>query len=394
MNMKLFVLPLLFAGAYGVLTAQQPPVAPVAQGLRVIIIDGDEAANVVFNRMAAEPIIEVRDREDRRVPGAVVRFLVRRVRDRIPALFRNGEAEVRTLTDAAGRARASAVTPLELGNFEIEIEVSHQGQTATATIRQTNYATAADARADGRQPTQGSSANAASQSVAAGAGGLSKLAVIGMVAGGAAGAGGGYYYYEQSQKKSAPTGRVATVTASVASGLQAATAFVFAADAVDFDAASLTYRWEFGDGATATEPAPTHVYQTAGTYTVVVTVSDARQSARSETSVTVHSVTGTWTSTPPRAITLDLTQSGGTIGGLASVPVLSGFVYTQCAVTGVVRNGAPAIVLSQPPCSNPPNPNILESLEFRLDLSADGQRLTGVSIGGSTGNVVPQNMSR
>jgi hypothetical protein len=59
--------------------------AGAADNLRVIIVDGDDAANFVAERLAAEPVIEVRDKDDRRVPGAVVRFVIRKTRDRLIA---------------------------------------------------------------------------------------------------------------------------------------------------------------------------------------------------------------------------------------------------------------------------------------------------------------------
>lgn len=46
---------------------------------------GDDAANIIAERLAAEPVIEVRDKDDRRVPGAVVRFVIRKTRDRLIA---------------------------------------------------------------------------------------------------------------------------------------------------------------------------------------------------------------------------------------------------------------------------------------------------------------------
>jgi hypothetical protein len=168
--------------------------AQAPQGLRVIIIDGDEAANIVAERIAAEPVVEVREDDDRRVAGAVVRFLIRRTaRNRIAALFSNGQSETTALTDANGRAQSAAITPLEPGSYQIDVQVSHQGRTASTTIRHTNYVTRADVQSAGQtaasSPGAAAGAAGATGAAAAAGGGLSKLAVIGIVAGGAAGAG-------------------------------------------------------------------------------------------------------------------------------------------------------------------------------------------------------------
>ena len=48
-----------------------------------------------------------------------------------------------------------------------------------------------------------------------------------------------------------------------------------------------TYRWEFGDGTTATGPRPAHSYGTSGNYTVALTVTDGAGNADTE-SVTVR----------------------------------------------------------------------------------------------------------
>jgi PKD repeat protein/glucose/arabinose dehydrogenase len=50
----------------------------------------------------------------------------------------------------------------------------------------------------------------------------------------------------------------------------------FSVEATDPDGGPLTYLWEFGDGATSTEPDPTHTYTTNGYYTAKVTVTDAQ----------------------------------------------------------------------------------------------------------------------
>lgn len=52
----------------------------------------------------------------------------------------------------------------------------------------------------------------------------------------------------------------------------------FSAGATDADGDSLTYRWDFGDGASGAGAMVEHAYSSAGTYTAVVTVSDGIQS--------------------------------------------------------------------------------------------------------------------
>jgi hypothetical protein len=371
--------------------------AGAADSLTVIIVDGDEAANIVAERLAAEPVIEVRDKDDRRVPGAVVRFVIRKTRDRLIASFGNGQTEVRTLTDYSGRASVNAVSPMEPGSFQIDVEVSYRGQTGKGVIRQTNFPTTADAKAAGREPgkstsstqtattgaataaTTATATTATTAAVSAG-GGMSKLAVIGLVAGGAAGAGAAVLL--TSKESDTAAGRVTGVTASVTSGLQSATAFAFSVQAADFDQGSIEYRWEFGDGAASTDPAPTHVYAASGAYTVSVTVSDRRQSARSEVAVTVHSLTGTWTYTNAAGpSSIQLTQAGSTVAGVATVNNGPGFApYSPCPLAGTVQSGTPAIVLSRPAC---PHPNFapLIPAEYRLNLAPDGQTLTGTIVG-------------
>jgi PKD repeat protein len=377
-----------------------------ADTLKVIVVDGDEAANIVAQRIAAEPAIEVRDKDDRRVPGAVVRFVIRKTRDRLIATFGNGQAEVRTLTDYSGRASVNAVSPVEPGSFQIDVEVSYRGQTGKAVIRQTNFATSADAKSAGREPgkstnptqtattaaatgaaaTTAATTTATTAAVSAG-GGMSKLAVIGLVAGGAAGAGAAVVL---SQKEGEPAGAVGAVVASQAIGVEGATPFTFSVQATGFDAASVTYRWEFGDGATSTEPAPTHIYASAGTFAVVVTVSDPRQSARSEMSVTVRTLTGTWLASAvgSSTSTMQLTQTGSSISGSVTVEftVPAPLTYSNCVISGTVQSGVTApVTLNSPPCRHPTAGRTLEPVTYNLTVATDGQTMSGTETGPLSG---------
>ena len=379
-----------------------PLPARAADTLKVIIVDGDEAANVVAERLAAEPVIEVRDKDDRRVPGAVVRFVIRKTRDRLIASFGNGQAEVRTLTDYAGRASVNAVSPVEAGSFQIDVEVSYRGQTGKAVIRQTNFPTSVDAKSAGREPgkstnstTQASTTGAtsgapattgaattsatatASTAAAAAGGGMSKLAVVGLLVGGAAGAGAAVAL---TRKEDRPAGVISAVTPSQTGGVQGASRFTFSVQATGFDAGSVAYRWEFGDGGTSDEASPTHVYTQAGTFTVVVSVSDSRQTVRSETTVSVFSLTGTWTDpngSTGGAVTLYLVQSGTTVTGTSTWERSVVSPYTGCSLSGTVEPGTPvSIVLNQPPCPHPETPPLVP-LIYRLGVVVGGQTLSG-----------------
>ena len=189
----------------------------------------------------------------------------------------------------------------------------------------------------------------------------------------------------KSEGPSAPTPTATTtVTASATVGLQAATSFTFPSNR-DFEAGALAYRWEFGDGETSTEAAPAHIYSSLGARTVVLTVSNARQSSRSEMAVTIHTVTGRWVSTGGTT-TMELTQSGSAITGQASVETGPGEIpYTQCAISGSVQVGTPAvIVLSQPPCAHPVFARLVP-FEYRLNMAIDGQIISGTRVSAVTG---------
>ncbi len=73
------------------------------------------------------------------------------------------------------------------------------------------------------------------------------------------------------------TGSAANVapTASFTAGVQDLTATVDGHSSIDPDGAISSYRWDFGDGSTATGATATRTYTRAGTYTVRLTVTDA-----------------------------------------------------------------------------------------------------------------------
>jgi hypothetical protein len=164
-------------------------------GLRIIVIQGEDAVNILQQKTAVAPIVEVRDQNDLPVGGAIVTFSISGGQ----AAFAGGAPQITVTTNAAGRAAASALNPLQAGPVRIQVQAAFQGQTATTTIAQTNAATAAEAAARAAEKVQGGqgasggtgAATGATTAGAAGAsgGGLSGAAIAGIVGGVAAGAG-------------------------------------------------------------------------------------------------------------------------------------------------------------------------------------------------------------
>jgi len=182
---------LLIASGNSTANAAQKAVLPKS-GLTIVVVEGEDAINVIQQKTAVAPIVEIRDRNDQPVAGATVRFTINGGR----ATF-NGAKTITLTTDATGRATVTGLTPTGSGVFQITASAAFQGQTAAVTIAQTNVLTAAQAA---------SAAGAAGGAGGASGGGLS-LTTIGIVAGSAvaggaivatqvAGAQGGVAIYE------------------------------------------------------------------------------------------------------------------------------------------------------------------------------------------------------
>ena len=119
--------------------------APAGAGrIQIVIIEGEGAINNVRQRVAREPIIQVEDENRRPVAGAAVTFLL--PNQGASASFANGAQSLTITTDAQGRAVARGLRPNNVnGQYEIRVNASSQGRTATASIGQTNAITAAAA---------------------------------------------------------------------------------------------------------------------------------------------------------------------------------------------------------------------------------------------------------
>ena len=164
------------------LNAQQP-----ASALKIVVLEGEGGVNIIQQKTAVRPLIEVRDRNNVPVAGASVTFTVGGGGQ--SAVFAGGAQTLTVTTNAAGQAAASGLNAVSSGAFQIQVQAAYQGQLATAAISQTNFATAAAAAQAGAGAGAGGggTASGAAGGAAGGGGGISAT-TIGIV--GAAVAGG------------------------------------------------------------------------------------------------------------------------------------------------------------------------------------------------------------
>lgn len=150
--------------------------------LRIVVVEGEDAVNIVQQRSAVAPVVEVRDRNNQPVAGVAVRFAITRGR----ATF-NGARVISVATNTAGRATAAGLTPTGAGTLQISATAALQGQTAAATIVQTNVMTAAQAAAaSGSAGASGVSGGSSAAGGGSATGGGLSATTLGIVGGAAA----------------------------------------------------------------------------------------------------------------------------------------------------------------------------------------------------------------
>ena len=143
------------------LSAQGWQLQPSA--FHISIIDGEGAINNVQGRIAREPVIQVEDRNHRRIPGAYVTFDTPKTGP--SAVFADGSNHFTVTTGVDGRAAVSGMRPNGVnGSFDIQVHVSFQGQEiGHLTIHQSNVPPRVDQVAHNLQPSpqnQGAEAGA------------------------------------------------------------------------------------------------------------------------------------------------------------------------------------------------------------------------------------------
>jgi hypothetical protein len=116
--------------------------------LQILVIGGEGSINNVKQRTAREPVVEIRDRNNRPVAGAVVLFEA--PRNGASGSFIGGSPTLRVTTDAQGRAAGQGFRPNQTGgNFSLQVTATYQGATATASIHMSNMVAAGAATGAG-----------------------------------------------------------------------------------------------------------------------------------------------------------------------------------------------------------------------------------------------------
>ncbi|HEV3333934.1 MAG TPA: hypothetical protein VG096_23270 [Bryobacteraceae bacterium] len=139
------------------------------QMLNLVVVEGEGAINNIRQRTARDPIVRVEDENHKPVAGAAVVFLL--PSQGASGTFTGGVQTLTVMTNAQGLAVGRGLKPNNVqGQYQISVNASFQGQTASIAIAQSN-------------------ALAAAGTAAAAAGISGKLIAVLLIAGGAAAAG-------------------------------------------------------------------------------------------------------------------------------------------------------------------------------------------------------------
>jgi hypothetical protein len=126
------------------------PQADPKASLSIEVVEGQNAINNITRNTAYEAVIEVRDANGRPAAGANVTFTLPAVGP--SGVFTDGSKTLMIQTDASGRATARGLRPNnQVGQFEIRVTASFQGQSASANITQTNAAPAVTTGKSGKK---------------------------------------------------------------------------------------------------------------------------------------------------------------------------------------------------------------------------------------------------
>jgi hypothetical protein len=122
------------------------PPAGAQTKINIVVVEGEGAINNIRQRTARDPIIQVEDENHKPIAGASVVFLL--PSQGASGSFASGDKMLSVMSDNQGRAVARGFRANNIsGRYEIRVNASYQGQTATAAIAQSNVMVAAGAAA-------------------------------------------------------------------------------------------------------------------------------------------------------------------------------------------------------------------------------------------------------
>ncbi len=105
--------------------------------LKIVVLEGEDGTNIIKKQTAVQPVVEVRDRNNLPVAGAVVLFTTPSFGP--SGVFVNGGRTFSVVTDSAGRAAVTGMKPTGgTGTFKINVSAHAAAHTGNATISQTN----------------------------------------------------------------------------------------------------------------------------------------------------------------------------------------------------------------------------------------------------------------
>jgi hypothetical protein len=166
------------------------------QALNLVVVEGEGAINNIRQRTARDPIVRVEDENHKPIAGAAVVFLL--PSQGASGTFAGGVQTLTVMTNAQGLAVGRGLKPNGVqGQYQINVNASYRGQTASTSIAQSNAVAAAGA--------------------AGGAAISGKLLALLLVAGGAAAAGAVIATRGGSSSSSSPPVVPTTITAGAGS---------------------------------------------------------------------------------------------------------------------------------------------------------------------------------
>ena len=105
--------------------------------LKIVVVEGDGAVNDIGAVTVAEPVVRIEGENSQSLAGAMVVFTLPETGP--GGIFADGSKSLIVHTDLKGLAAARGLQPNKTeGPFQIRVDASFQGLTASTTISQTN----------------------------------------------------------------------------------------------------------------------------------------------------------------------------------------------------------------------------------------------------------------